>query len=236
MNISDIADNIKSSPHCRFNLKPIDYQANRIEKFSDLENIINSKVVRFRGWDFPHTNRERIIKENQNIGSADDWRRKELWKFYQSGQFIYLFQFHEDFYTAEAKSMAYRWIKKYDPSFKENGYFDYEAFIAMITEIIEFSNRIYRDSNFQSPIEMSISLININGRIFTSIDPMRSNRYFLIQTNELKYEIKLDISNLTEIIQSTIECIIWFLERFGLTQISNSNIQVEVEKIRSRHY
>lgn len=236
MNFSELANRIKSTSHCRFTLRPIELNKNRIQNYSELEAIINKSIVRYRGWDFPHINQEIFLRENENIGSYDNWKRQELWKFYQSGQFIYLFQFHEDFFNKEIKSNAYGWIKKYDQNFIEKGFFDFECFINMITEIVEFSNRIFRNNQFLIPLEISISLNNINDRIFTSIDPFRSNRYFKIQTENLTFTKIFNLEDFSELNQNTINCIKYFFERFGLDNINDSSLKDEIDKIKSRSF
>jgi hypothetical protein len=88
-----IVADIRSKAFWRILVHPLSYSDTNVSSFSALEPIITRSSVRIRGWDFPHiSDRDGGIVPNQTfIERVTNWQHYlEYWRFYQSGQFIYL--------------------------------------------------------------------------------------------------------------------------------------------------
>src|SRR5574338_1054048 len=80
-------------------LHPGNFVANRVSKLSELWKAAEDLSVRFRGWDFPHIDRDGPTLGTDWIESAIDWSNYvELWRFYQTGQFVYFGGLRTDWY------------------------------------------------------------------------------------------------------------------------------------------
>src|SRR5712692_4445961 len=97
-------EEIRSRGHWWIVIHPVDYVPQRLP-LTELEQVLQRARVQLRGWDFPHvSDRDPITTRTKSIRGRTDWMYyRELWRFYQSGQFAYLLGIHED------------WIERTDP-------------------------------------------------------------------------------------------------------------------------
>lgn len=81
---------IRSRGHWKVVIRPGRYAEKRIQSISALYPIIQKTSVRLRGWDFPHVDPH--IKPHIDVdwvGQESEWQHNlEIWRFYQSGQFV----------------------------------------------------------------------------------------------------------------------------------------------------
>lgn len=89
--MSDLTNEIRSKGYWRIDIHPADYVADRVP-YPALKAILERTVVRLRGWDFPHLERQGTERRGNNwIGSETAWNYiREAWRLYQSGQFVYM--------------------------------------------------------------------------------------------------------------------------------------------------
>lgn len=95
--MSELTDAIREKGYWYIDVRPAEYVGNRVP-YAALGSILDRTIVRLRGWDFPHIDRQgRDQRGNKWIGGETDWNWfKEAWRFYQSGQFVYQIGVHED--------------------------------------------------------------------------------------------------------------------------------------------
>jgi hypothetical protein len=95
--MSDLEEEIKSQGYWWIVIHPATYIPKRVE-LSDLETVLRRARIQLRGWDFPHIDERSPIKYRlKSITGSTDWMYyRELWRFYESGQFSYLIGIHED--------------------------------------------------------------------------------------------------------------------------------------------
>lgn len=87
---SSVPEKIRTRGFWRFLIRPTVFEAERLP-YSDLEDLIRRVAVRLRGWDFPHFEKEGLIRGADFVGSETDWNHHvESWRFFQSGQFAFL--------------------------------------------------------------------------------------------------------------------------------------------------
>lgn len=75
----------------RVEVRPVQYNAQRVDTASALRRLIETARVQLRGWDFPHIGQNWDLPDSQSsIGIETDWSSHvELWRAYVSGQFVY---------------------------------------------------------------------------------------------------------------------------------------------------
>jgi hypothetical protein len=73
--------------------------------------ILERVKVSLRGWDFPHIDYKvkQLIYKNWIEQSFDWYIYVEFWRFYQSGQFIYLDGNREDWFGQKTFAQAESW-------------------------------------------------------------------------------------------------------------------------------
>ncbi len=89
---------IKSCGYWRINIRPLNFEKEMITSLSRCEEIIENAVVKLRGWPYP------VFHHNLKIQKGQDWIQTigrfedetEIWRFFQSSQFIHYFALRED--------------------------------------------------------------------------------------------------------------------------------------------
>ena len=156
--MSDLTDAIRTKGHWRIDVRPTDYLFERIP-YSALGSTLDRTVVRLRGWDFPHIDRKGGDRRgNQWIGGETNWDFfKEVWRFHQSGQFVYLLGIHED------------WAEGYE-RFTRFGQHTGGLFLGVgdalfrITETYEFAARLAVTDAGAEAMRLEVDLRNVAGR------------------------------------------------------------------------
>ena len=96
--MTELLDNIRSRGYWRVVIRPYSFIEKRIADRSELLHILEKTSVEYKGWGFPH------IDGWRKPDNGPDWIGQEiskepileLWRFYQSGQFIHYFGMPED--------------------------------------------------------------------------------------------------------------------------------------------
>ena len=91
--MSELLGKIRYRGYWRVNIRPYSFVGKRITDHSELLHILQKTSVEFKGWGFPHIDGWRKPDEGPDwIGQEISWDCiRELWRFYQSGQFIHYF-------------------------------------------------------------------------------------------------------------------------------------------------
>lgn len=158
----DIIEKIKTKGYFRVVLRPGTHQEERIKSLTECRTIIDQCKVSMRGWDFPHIDRDLFSNDQNFIFSGTDWSRyKELWRFYQSGQFIYLGGFGEDWLNET--------IGLFGPQDHSLGFkgFSIDGNLYRFTEIIELAARLVTKNVFDGLVNVEITLFDtLDRRLF----------------------------------------------------------------------
>jgi len=134
---------IKSRGYWQIIIRPITFQKGHISDLSNGLKIIEKCKMSLRGWDYPHMSYEEPAYCGIDyLESIVDWSiHKELWRFYDSGQFVHFRGFKED------------WLE--ESHFDSSQYacssrtaFDGIDAIYTMTEIYQFANRLANEQIF----------------------------------------------------------------------------------------
>ena len=137
--------------------------------------MVEKNSVNFRGWDYPHIPRRKgedtdLVPGNNYYEGWNDWGvHKEIWRMYQSGQFIDYQATQED------------WLKEdswYDDSPIKNTepgtILSVIGLVYLITEVFEFFSRLVKTGLYSEGVTLDIRLIKTIGRQLVILDPMRA--------------------------------------------------------------
>jgi len=135
--MSKLLERIQSLGYWKVVIHPGNFDEKRVSRISNLYPLLEKISVQLQGWDFPHLDsRTPPITDADWVGQEIDWRHHiELWRFYQSGQFVHISALTEDWF-GEFK----------DPSapsaLKLNHLLSVEIAIVRFTEIFELASRL----------------------------------------------------------------------------------------------
>lgn len=167
--MSELTDAIRSKGYWRIDIHPVEYVVDRVPYLS-LKAVLDRTVVQLRGWDFPHLDSQGRVSRGSNwLGGETDWSYyREVWRFHQSGQFVYLLAINEDWTDSYVGLASY---PRLPAGFKGLGVADV---LFRVTETFEFASRLSVTEAGAEEIRIEIGLRNVAGRRLYVDDPRRS--------------------------------------------------------------
>ncbi len=221
---------IKSHGYWKIVIRPTAFEEERFNLPECLKKIRESKVT-LRGWDYPHVSR----RNPPYIAGTDYWESitdfeyyKEIWRIYQSGQFVHLFACHED------------WLGESSPIFGPSKYAHIKPGSVLgvimtlyrLTEIYEFATRLAQKNLFNGTCFMSITLHGMKDRKLTFFDSRRFlfNGY-TCNIPDLKREKNITIDELLgKGDKIALNHTIWILNRFNWLEPPIERLEEEQQK------
>jgi len=189
MNADETKKKIDSVGNIRIIFEPSIYQENLLPK-ENLKGILEKSRVSLRGWDFPHIpiNVNDNMKPPYSIGNGYEFYTNfqeitEIFRFYQSGQFIGRIQMRED---AIDKALG----KTIEPG----KYLDFLNTVYLITEITLFIKNLMENTDIFEG-KLIIEIDKTKGRelqpIFSSnILPFFAR--YICETEKVQAEVGFD--------------------------------------------
>lgn len=191
---STTLNKLKSRGYWKVNFYPKNPNPSVIGKVLDAKEIVKTSAIELRGWDYPHFPTQ--TREHQDIYVAKDkieawidWENyKEVWRLYQSGQFIHLFGLREDWYEEDS------WISENDP-YKKNkpgSIVSVLGTVYSITEIFAFLRNLVEAGLYEGGVVVEISLQNTKNRSLVVMDPRRAPLFgdYKCRTDEIELSKK----------------------------------------------
>ncbi len=152
-------------------IRPEPYAAARIPRINDLRPYVARAEVALRGWNFPQLRIEDPLHIDTNwIGQASEWGEfLELWRFYQSGQFVHISGLHNDWQDQAAFSDGA------PPNWAPGAGIPVGQTIYRYTEIFQFASRLASSDAYAGAKKISISILlsGLEKRRIYSDDPGR---------------------------------------------------------------
>lgn len=165
---------IKSRGHWKIQIYPATIKEKILGEVIKGKEIIRNCAVELRGWDYPHF--PTSTQEHQDLYVAGDkveaWidmeQFKEVWRFYQNGQFVHLFGLREDWWQED------KWLSEDHPLKKINPgeVLEVVSTTYSLTEIYAFLNNFVNSLDI-SEINVEIGLYKTKGRVLHLSDPGR---------------------------------------------------------------
>jgi hypothetical protein len=164
--MSDLNREIRSRGHYEIAIRPEVFLADRVP-YEALLDIVQQCAVRLRGWPFPYVGQNKDIQRlEDSIRETEDWERHlEIWRFYQSGQFVYIGSFREDWPERET-------LESYKPP-SGRALLGCYSVSSRCAETYEFAARLANTAAGGDLMRISITLRGIEGRQLYMEDPAR---------------------------------------------------------------
>ena len=151
--MSQILERIRSSGHWRVLIRPTNFEKKRVSSKDELFHLLERTSVRYRGRAFPVVRGDQTLTLDDYITyEEEDDRFAELWRFYQSGQFIQYSAFIEDRLDPHK-------IDNLTNEWRSGLFLDPLQTLFRITELFEFATRLTFTgaSDGQSHLELSVN-------------------------------------------------------------------------------
>lgn len=165
-NFTSTIEDIKKLGYWKVNFYPAEVNTALIPKVGDIREIVRNATIELRGWDYPHFPTE--TRDHQDCYVAGDkfegwinWQQyREVWRMYQSGQFIHLFGLREDRLAED------NWLSEDHPykQIKPGSVLEVIGTIYTITEIFAFLRNLVQAGIFQDKVVVELELHNTENR------------------------------------------------------------------------
>lgn len=157
--MSKLLEKIRSRGYWKVVIHPATFVEQRVSNIADLYPLLQKISVQLRGWDFPHLDTQtKLHIDNDWIGQESEWGQYlELWRFYQSGQFIDFFGLDEDW-----RNQSELWPSP--KAWKPCLFLDVEDTVFQFTEIFEFAARLALTPAGDEQIRLEIYVSGLKGR------------------------------------------------------------------------
>ena len=191
--MSELLEKIRSRGYWRVIIRPYSFVEKRIADRSELLHILEKTSVGYKGWNFPHIDGWRGPDEGPGwIGQEISWDCiRELWRFYQSGQFAHYYGMPED------------WKENFGllPRFGGKVSLDAKGILLQFTEIFELASRLTFTEAGDEGLRVDIKVDNIQDHLLilpgygsgkASWIPEAHKKYMHHKTDVSKIELVAD--------------------------------------------
>jgi len=160
-----VLETIRLRGHWRVTIRPGSFQRDLIADRLDLFKIAERKSVRLRGWDYPHIDHRNQPQMGVDwAGQEFEWQDQiELWRLYQSGQFIHFLALCGDW-----RDRSEIWPP--EPGWRHGQFLYYLDTIYTLLEIFEFAARLALSPASAPVMVVQIDLKGLQGRRLTTTD------------------------------------------------------------------
>lgn len=163
----EVLESIRRAAHYRVVMRPSSFNAQRVERLSDLWQLVGNSKVSLRGWDYPHVSHrpEERAQGSEWIGAWCPWVHiSEHWRLFQSGQFVHRFTFREDNepFAERLRNSVSRLIP---PHSHVSGFISITSTIWTLTEVHEFASRLAAKGLLDTGLELQIDMHGVRDRV-----------------------------------------------------------------------
>lgn len=210
--MSKLLEKIRSRGYWKVVIHPAEFAENRVPSISALYPILQKTSVQLGGWDFPHLDtQEKPHIDKDWIGQEINWEHHlELWRFYQSGQFIHFSGMLEDW-----RDQSNLWPP--DKDWKPGLDLRVHEAVFRFTQIFEFAARLAVTEAGDQQTHVEIIVSGLAGRALCNLPgrwPFRQKRKASIP--ELPHKVDLSQMQLvTEPKELALKPAIELFRRFG---------------------
>ena len=174
--MSEILEKIKSRGHWRVVIRPATFVEKRIAERSALLLILENTSVQLKGWNFPHID---AFVHTQSvtdwIGQEIDWDSiVELWRFYQSGQFVHYSGMLSDWNEHSGTYTGWSSQWKSGPDGNYIVLLDIAEVLFRFAEIFEFASRLTFTEAGDDQMHLEVEVRGIQNhrlRVLPSTEP-----------------------------------------------------------------
>jgi hypothetical protein len=207
-----ILEKIKSQGYWRVVIRPTQFVQDRIPTLAECERLIEYNQVKYRGWYFPHLESEHPGRFRDYIEVGTEFRSyvKEIWRFYQSGQFVFFSGLIED-WIGDAKEMG----------FQPGTGLAVKSTLYRLTEVYEFAARLAEQGVLGDRLLVAADLVGTRGRRLFSWKAAESfewglERAYECNVSDLPHQTIFGTKDLiARSRERSRQHFMWIVERFG---------------------
>ena len=157
--MSKLLEKIQLRGYWKVVIHPGNFDETRVSNISNLYPLLEKISVQLHGWDFPHLDsRTPPVTDADWVGQEiDRLHHIELWRFYQSGQFVHISALTED-WLGKFPGTSPPWALKMDHVLSV------EITIVRFTEIFELASRLALTEAGDELMHIEILVKGLSGR------------------------------------------------------------------------
>lgn len=160
--MTELGTTIRARGYWQVQLRPSVFAEKRVGSLAELERAIRRAHVVLRGWDYPHVP-ENVERHNDHIQGIVSWdTHHEIWRLYQSCQFVHLFSMSEDYMESRSRSI------------RPGEVLELTSTLWTITEMFLFCARLVEALTVGPEVTISYKLVGLQNRRLQTLDPMRA--------------------------------------------------------------
>lgn len=247
MDANEVKNLIKERGYWEVIITPQIHSPKLVPDRTTCKDLVSKNSVQLRGWDYPHIPRgnqdhQKIYFGADHCEAFLDWgNHKEVFRFYQSGQFIHYLALFEDWIAVDKVGEMFgarggRW-----DNLKPGEVVDVIGAVYTITEIYEFARRMASGSNiYDSGIRIDIKFHGARGRKLEILDPMRFGLFDRYSSEIDDIEIPVVELSKGEILNSSkelaMDAIKYFFESFNWENVPIHTLQQDQQKLLERRF
>lgn len=191
--MTKLLEKIRSRGHWKVVIRPGRYVEKRIQNISALYAIVQKASVELRGWDFPHVDPHTKPHIDVDwVGQESEWQEfLEIWRFYQSGQFVDIFGIPDDWQDQSN-------LQPVPQDWKPGALLGIGNALFTFTEIFEFAARLALTEVGDELMHIEVVVSGLNGRILC-VDSRHRTPFiqsYQASLSELPYKVVLSRSEL----------------------------------------
>lgn len=171
----DTLDKLRERGYWRVDIHPATVQEGLIPSLAMCEKIMQTAVVLVRGWDYPHVpavNDEKKQEMYRKAALVESWVDsgclKEVWRLYQTGQFVHLFAMHEDWYGDDPWFAGSRYA-----GIEPRSILDMPGAVYRATEVFLLLRNLAAAVPYDTGVSVEVALHGTRGRILAAPDNTR---------------------------------------------------------------
>lgn len=189
--MSKLLETIRERGYWKVVIRPTTFDEKRVLDKGTLTHIIRRNAVSYKGWDFPHIEGSGAIEQGPDwIGQEITWKPiLELWRFYQSGQFVHYFGMTE----AWDENSAGKWFSPSDGHCSVE--LKVESVVARFTEIFELAARLSFTEAGDASMRLEISVGNIENCLLRTIPQHRGAPAWVPQSRKPSVTFSSEMSS-----------------------------------------
>jgi len=157
--MNELLNKIRSRGYWKVVIHPATFIENRVNDIANLYPILEKTSVQLRGWDFPHLDAKRELHIDSDwIGQEIEWEHYlQLWRFYQSGQFVHFSGMTEDWVKESGLlSPHYDW--------SPGQYLSVKSALFQYSEVFEFAARLALTEAGDEGMHIEVTVSGLDGR------------------------------------------------------------------------
>lgn len=232
--MTKIIDKIHLTGYWIVKIRPTVFNEEKIPTLNECRKIVEHSSVLLRGWDYPHYDNNQVKNAIDFVTlEVDFMKHVEVWRQYQSGQFVHHFACIEDYLNRDTFSQS---LSIHSPS-DSGRYLSILSSLYTLTEIFLFASRLASKQVMDPSCEISITLNSMKNRQLFFFDRGRLlRRSYICDEDILPFSKIYSITELMSDYASHARIALqWFFERFNWNEITEGFFFEEQSKYLERN-